>query len=303
MLIRLVLQEALGGDTTQIETNYFGKGYTGSYDRATYVGVGSPQTTFHTYTVNWQRDSIQWLIDGNVVRTLTAAEAGDHFPQTPMRLRIGIWAGGDPSNAPGTIQWAGGQTDYNAGPYTMYLKSVKITNANPGGSYTYSDNSGSAGSIKIDGAAAPGSTTTSATHSLTSSSSSTSTTETSTSHASSTGAETTSAPSSTLSSTKSTAPSSTWSSIASSNPSAVTNPISGITSSNSTLPGSNSTTPSGTAPGAPSGTAGPTNVPPAPPTGTGVPLSPHAGGASQTGVTGSLVALYCSLFAIVAYVL
>jgi beta-glucanase (GH16 family) len=291
--------EALGGDTTQIETNYFGKGYTGSYNRATYVGVSTPQTTFHTYTVNWQRDSIQWLIDGSVVRTLTAAEAGDYFPQTPMRLRIGIWAGGDPTNAPGTIEWAGGQTDYSAGPFTMYLKSVKITNANPGSSYTYGDNSGSADSIEIDGASAPASTTTSvtptSTHTSTSSSSSssssssTSTSHTSTSPASSTGADTTSAPSSTVSSTKSTAPSSTFSSISSSNPSAVTNPISGITSSNSTLPGSNSTTPSGsTSPTSPSSTST---------------TAPKAGAAAQTSVTSSVVALYCFLFAIVAYVL
>lgn len=298
--------EALGGDTTQIETNYFGKGYTGSYNRATYVGVSSPQTTFHTYTVNWQRDSIQWLIDGSVVRTLTAAEAGDYFPQTPMRLRIGIWAGGDPNNAPGTIEWAGGKTDYSAGPFTMYLKSVKITNANPGSSYSYGDNSGSADSIKIDGASAPASSTTSvaptsttASSSSTSSSSSSSTSSSSTStssltssssaSSSSAGADTTSAPSSTMSSTKSTAPSSTFSSIASSNPSAVTNPISGITSSNSTLPASNSTTPSGsTFPTTPSSTST---------------IAPKAGAASHIGVTSSMVALYSFLFAIVAYVL
>lgn len=301
--------EALGGDGTQIETNYFGKGYTGDYNRATYVSVASPQTTYHTYTVNWQRDSIQWLIDGNVVRTLTAAEAGDHFPQTPMNLRIGIWAGGDPKNPPGTIEWAGGKTDYSAGPFTMYLKSVKITNANPGATYTYSDHSGSAGSIKIDGASAPlGTTTAAAASSIQTSaappSSATSaspssvsehSTQTSVAPASSTGAETTGAPSSTTGSVKSTAPSSTFSSIASSNPSAVTNPISGITASNSTLPGSNSTTSSSSSSSStPSGSS------------TSVPLStpaPNHNGASSSFVTSSMVGLYCLLFGFVAYVL
>lgn len=290
--------EALGGDDTQIETNYFGKGYTGNYNRATYVSVASPQTTVHTYTVNWQRDSIQWLIDGNLVRTLTAAEAGDYFPQTPMNLRIGIWAGGDPKNSPGTIEWAGGKTDYSAGPFTMYLKSVKITNANPGASYTYSDHSGSADSIKIDGASAPaGSTTTAAAASTNTSAPSSATsasehsTQTSAAPASSTGAETTGAPSSTTGSVKSTSPSSTFSSIASTNPSAVTNPISGITSSNSTLPASNSTTTSST-PSASSSSSVPLSTP-----------APNHGSTPSSVVTSSMVGLYCLLFGFVAYVL
>ncbi|RHZ49732.1 glycoside hydrolase family 16 protein [Aspergillus thermomutatus] len=142
-------QEALGGDTTQIETNYFGKGDTTTYDRATYVGVGTPQDTFHTYTIDWTKDAITWYVDGAVVRTLAYndAKGGTRFPQTPMRLRIGSWAGGDPDNGQGTIEWAGGLTDYSKGPYTMYVKSVHIENSNPAESYTYSDNSGSWQSI------------------------------------------------------------------------------------------------------------------------------------------------------------
>ncbi|KAK1146901.1 transglycosylase [Aspergillus melleus] len=142
--------EALGGDTTQIQTNYFGKGDTSSYDRATFETVATPQETFHTYTVDWTKDQMSWAIDGNVVRTVAYndAKGGTRFPQTPMRLRLGIWAGGDSDNAEGTIQWAGGETDYSGAPYTMYVKSVKVTNYNPASSYTYTDNSGSYDSIK-----------------------------------------------------------------------------------------------------------------------------------------------------------
>ncbi|KAJ9348712.1 concanavalin A-like lectin/glucanase domain-containing protein [Paecilomyces variotii] len=142
--------EALGGDTTQIETDYFGKGDTGTYDRATYATVTTPQSVYHTYTVHWTASSIEWLIDGTNVRTLLYADAknGTRFPQTPCRVKIGIWAGGDPSNGEGTIEWAGGETDYTKAPFTMYVESVNITNYTPASEYTYDGTSGSWESIK-----------------------------------------------------------------------------------------------------------------------------------------------------------
>ncbi|KAJ5167438.1 glycosidase crf1 [Penicillium canariense] len=148
--------EALGGDTTTIETNYFGKGDTTTYNRATWPAVSNPQTTFHTYTVNWQKDQTVWSIDGNPVRTLkySDAQGGARYPQTPMRVRLGVWAGGDSANGEGTIEWAGGETDYSQAPFSMYVKSVEITNANPADSYTYTDNTGSYESIKLSGAVA-----------------------------------------------------------------------------------------------------------------------------------------------------
>ncbi|KAI9370984.1 concanavalin A-like lectin/glucanase domain-containing protein [Aspergillus egyptiacus] len=176
--------EALGGDTTQIQTNYFGKGDTSSYDRGTYEAVENPQGMFHTYTIDWSPEAITWSIDGAAVRTLPFAEAqgGSRFPQTPMRLRLGVWAGGDPNNAPGTIEWAGGLTDYSAGPYTMYIKSAYIENTYPGSQYIYTDKSGSWQSIEIDGSLPPAqstktSTTTTSKTTTSSTSKETSTTE------------------------------------------------------------------------------------------------------------------------------
>ncbi|RAL05434.1 glycoside hydrolase family 16 protein [Aspergillus ibericus CBS 121593] len=144
--------EALGGDTTQIETNYFGKGDTSSYDRATWATVSTPQDTFHTYTVEWTESSTTWSIDGTAVRTLNYADAqsGTRYPQTPMRLKLGIWAAGDSSEPAGTIEWAGGETDYADGPFTMIISSVTITNYNPGCTYTYSDETGDYSSIVVN---------------------------------------------------------------------------------------------------------------------------------------------------------
>ncbi|KAF7591508.1 hypothetical protein BBP40_001498 [Aspergillus hancockii] len=145
----------------QIQTNYFGKGNTTSYDRATTVTVSSPEETFHTYAVNWTSSKIEWLVDDSVVRTLNYADAVDdaNFPQTPSRIKIGIWAGGDPDNSEGTIEWAGGETDYDDSPFTMYIKSVKIINYNPAKSYTYTDKTGAYTSIKASNATSSNSTT------------------------------------------------------------------------------------------------------------------------------------------------
>lgn len=115
--------------------------------------MSNPQGEFHTYKVDWTKDQITWYIDGNSVRTLNKndAQGGTRFPQTPMNIRIGIWAGGDSSNGQGTIEWAGGQTDYSAAPFSMYIKEVKVHNANPAKSYTYTDQSGNSDSIKETG--------------------------------------------------------------------------------------------------------------------------------------------------------
>lgn len=47
--------------------------------------------------------------------------------------------------------WAGGQTDYSQGPFTMYLKSMTVTDYSTGSSYSYSDMSGSWQSITSNG--------------------------------------------------------------------------------------------------------------------------------------------------------
>ena len=143
--------EFMGGNTTHAETNYFGKGNTTSFDRAFYYPVSSNvQENFHNYTTHWTSDQLQWFIDGELVRTLpyAAANNGYDYPQTPMTVRLGIWAGGDAGNSNGTIEWAGGLTDYSKGPYTMYVQSATVNDFSSGKAYEYSDHSGSWQSIK-----------------------------------------------------------------------------------------------------------------------------------------------------------
>lgn len=144
--------EILGGNATHVETNYFGKGNTTTYDRAIYYPMNkAPQDDFHNYTIVWTSDKLEWIIDGKSIRTLLSKDAnnGQNFPQTPMNLRLGVWAGGDKDNHKDTVEWAGGLTDYSKGPYSMYVSSARVHDYSSGSEYRYGDKSGSWQSIKL----------------------------------------------------------------------------------------------------------------------------------------------------------
>ncbi|KAK3114767.1 transglycosylase [Teratosphaeriaceae sp. CCFEE 6253] len=143
--------EWLGGAGDQVQSNYFGKGQTTSYDRAAVHAVANTQGEWHKYTIDWTETQIVWQIDGTTVRVLTATDANGQFPQTPCQFKIGSWAGGDSSNPQGTIAWAGGITDYSAGPFTMYVQSISVTDYSTGTQYTFGDQSGAWTSIESTG--------------------------------------------------------------------------------------------------------------------------------------------------------
>jgi beta-glucanase (GH16 family) len=135
-----------------VESNYFGKGNTTSYDRAIYHTLPfAPQDDFHNYTLHWTQEQTQWIVDGNIVRTLKYADAngGKNYPQTPMKVSLGSWAAGDSKNEKGVIEWAQAETDYSKGPFFMNVKSANIQDASTGAQYVYSDRSGNWDSIKI----------------------------------------------------------------------------------------------------------------------------------------------------------
>ncbi|GAM88373.1 hypothetical protein ANO11243_064060 [Dothideomycetidae sp. 11243] len=154
--------EWLGGNTSFVQTNFFGKGDTSTYDRAQWHEVDNT-LALHNYTTVWTQEAIEWYIDGNMIRNLTFddplaetknaslnPQPGDRYPQTPMTVRIGNWAGGDPKlNKPGVVQWAGGPVDYSKGPFVQVVNAVEVEDYSKGSSYTYGDRSGSFGSIKV----------------------------------------------------------------------------------------------------------------------------------------------------------
>lgn len=138
--------EIKGSNTTTVSTNWYGWGNTSQFN-AIYPTLSNPQTEFYNYTVDWNQERIEWLINGTVVRTVPYAAPGQ-YPQTPSRIQFGTWCGGCSSSS-GTVDWAGGKPDWSGAPYTMYLKSLKITDGTQNAtSYSYSDKTGSFSSIK-----------------------------------------------------------------------------------------------------------------------------------------------------------
>ncbi|KAF5017402.1 hypothetical protein F66182_10668, partial [Fusarium sp. NRRL 66182] len=134
--------EILGANDTHASTNYYGKGVTDHTKAGWHYVKTGMQDDYHNYTTTWTKDELKWFIDGEEVRSVLFKDDEDGFPQSPMRLSIGIWAGGDPSMPEGTRQWAGGDTDYTKGPYSMHVKSVYVEDYSSGKEYIYGDQTG-----------------------------------------------------------------------------------------------------------------------------------------------------------------
>lgn len=120
--------EFLGTNKTHVLTNYYGKGNDTYGNRGREFPMAkAPQDEWHNYTIDWTKERIQWWLDGKMLRELLPTEAlnGKNYPQTPMNVRLGMWAAGDPAhNKPGVIEWAGGETDFKQGPFTMMVQTV-----------------------------------------------------------------------------------------------------------------------------------------------------------------------------------
>ncbi|RDA86675.1 hypothetical protein CP532_5045, partial [Ophiocordyceps camponoti-leonardi (nom. inval.)] len=151
--------EWIGSQNQEVQTNYFGKGNTDSYDRGRKHPIADTTSRFHTYKIRWTQSSVVWSINGQPVRTLTFQEAkgGNAFPQTPMQVKLGTWVAGGAKSSPGTVEWADGKADFSKGPFVGYYRRVTITDfagkdgpANGGvKEYVYSDHSGSFKSIDV----------------------------------------------------------------------------------------------------------------------------------------------------------
>ncbi|KAI1457040.1 glycoside hydrolase family 16 protein [Annulohypoxylon moriforme] len=126
--------EWIGSDKAQVQSDYFGKGDTSTYDRGGYHAVSNPQDNYYTYTLDWTKDYVRWYINGNQVRELKYADAkgGTRFPQTPMQIKLGTWCGGGPDSPEGTAEWAGGRTDFSQAPFVAHYKTLTITDYSNG---------------------------------------------------------------------------------------------------------------------------------------------------------------------------
>lgn len=136
--------EWVGADLTAVQTNFYWQGVLDWHNSANASVNG--QDTFddwHTYEIDWQPDQTQWIIDGTVMRTLKKSDTWNstanrfQYPQTPARLQMSLWPAGQAGNAQGTIDWAGGEIDWNSqdiqekGYYYATIGQVDVTCYSP----------------------------------------------------------------------------------------------------------------------------------------------------------------------------
>ena len=112
--------------------------------------------------IDWQPDTLTWLIDGNPVRTLKKSDTVNSngvatYPTTPARIqfrwnsllllslgtkltsppRTSMWPAGLPGTSDGIVQWAGGMINWNdpdyvaAGHFYTLIKAVNVTCNDP----------------------------------------------------------------------------------------------------------------------------------------------------------------------------
>lgn len=142
--------EMFGGNPFEFQSNFFVKGNTTNYDRGGYHHTPAPPMgEYLKYTIEWTSQCIKWMMNDQLVRTVEK-ENIHGFPTSPMNLMFSLWAGGDSQNQPGTIQWAGGQTDYSELPFSMSIRNLRVVDYSLGKQYTYGNKNGTWYDVGID---------------------------------------------------------------------------------------------------------------------------------------------------------
>ena len=113
-------------------------------------------------------DSLTWSINGKDMRTLNRKDTWNatsgrfDYPQTPSRIMLSLWPAGLPTNAKGTVEWAGGEIDWNSkymenGYYYARFQEVSVQCYDPPSgaqtkgskSYKYTDAAGTNNTVAI----------------------------------------------------------------------------------------------------------------------------------------------------------
>lgn len=129
--------EFVGSELEVAETNYYYQAIL-NYTNSLNANISDTFENYHTFEVDWTPEQLTWSIDGESYRTLKREDTYNsttnkyYYPQTPSRVQVSLWPAGSSTNAVGTIEWAGGEIDWdsddikNYGYYYMLLKSVTV---------------------------------------------------------------------------------------------------------------------------------------------------------------------------------
>ncbi|KAI8394130.1 concanavalin A-like lectin/glucanase domain-containing protein [Radiomyces spectabilis] len=122
--------EILGGDPHHLQTNFFyGKRPLYTVNGGLHEVPGEAvYDAFHTYTVDWRPERIEWLVDDKVIRTVQKKDTCDanecRYPSSPGRIQLGLWDG---SFEAGTAEWSHGPIDWSQHhSISSYIKSVEV---------------------------------------------------------------------------------------------------------------------------------------------------------------------------------
>jgi len=112
--------EFLGKNSSVVQTNYFFNG-TGKHESVHELGFDCSEA-FHNYTIYWTSSSIEWFIDGQLVRNLSNTNSSA-YPTKPAYVYASIW---DSGSAGG--EWNGYATYANS-PYFYQLANVSVSSS------------------------------------------------------------------------------------------------------------------------------------------------------------------------------
>jgi beta-glucanase (GH16 family) len=161
--------EWIGVDIHSVQSNYYSQGVTVYTNGKNLTTPGGDTTkTMHDYCLDWTEDTLTWSIDGDDMRTLNRKDTWNStsgrfdYPQTPSRVMLSLWPAGLPTNAKGTVDWAGGEIDWESpymknGYYYANIESVSIEcyDAPPmakksgNKAYKYTDSAGTNNTVEI----------------------------------------------------------------------------------------------------------------------------------------------------------
>ncbi|EUC39984.1 glycoside hydrolase family 16 protein [Bipolaris oryzae ATCC 44560] len=117
--------EWVGADINNVQSNYYSQGVT-VYTNGKNLTVpnGNAVEKEHKYCIDWTEDTLTWSVDDQELRKLERSDTWNStagrfdYPQTPARVMLSLWPAGLPTNAKGTVEWAGGEIDWNS-PYMV----------------------------------------------------------------------------------------------------------------------------------------------------------------------------------------
>lgn len=81
--------EITGKNPSQLQTNYYTNGVGG---HEAYINLGfDASAAFHTYSIEWLPEEINWYVDGSLVHTENGSNGA--LPTTPGRIMMNFWPG------------------------------------------------------------------------------------------------------------------------------------------------------------------------------------------------------------------